>query len=402
MKIGLGVWDLTIRGGTQRQILELARHLQNANHEITIYCCYLNRSVCYPILLEGLRIVALHENIADVDTSSSYSSLPRRLMYYCRRYLEQFSYSRRLAAIVDPETELLNTHDHNAGWLGTLVKKRLNIPTVWMINDLPRGFFPRSNPIIASLGRMALSWNSNLLEKHIARSYDRLVVLDRRNQMMVRSITGLESIIIRSGPDISDISYHHRKPPMPEGPLSLLCVGALFPWRRYEDVISSVAEFQNMNRPVRLRILGNKQRAPTYANKLSDLAARLNVSNCLTLEDEVEESVLHNSFAEANVFLFPAEHQTWGLTVFEAMATGLPAVVSRGAGAHDVLTDRETAMLVNPRCPSQITKALAELWDNRQLYMKLSRNGRLFVKTHLGWKHYASEMGALFASLVHS
>jgi glycosyltransferase involved in cell wall biosynthesis len=42
-------------------------------------------------------------------------------------------------------------------------------------------------------------------------------------------------------------------------------------------------------------------------------------------------------YAAADVIVVPSAHETWGLTVNEAMACGLPAIVTTGVGCSDDL-----------------------------------------------------------------
>lgn len=398
MKIGLGVWDLTIRGGTQRQVIELAHGLRAAGHDVTLYCVTLNRAACFAKRLAGLPIVALRDDVDRVETASSHPSLPGRLAYYARRLGAQWEESRQLAARVDPATELFNAHDHNAAWLGALVKRRLSIPAVWMINDLPRGTFPRAHPVLAALGRAALGWNLNWFERRLVRTYDALVVLDERNRALARRAYGREATVIRSGLDVTGIAFRPRSAPAPDATTVLLCVGAIFPWRRYEDAIRATRLLRTRGRTVTLTITGRTDRATACAAALIRLASSLPHAP-VTFAGDLHEAALRSAMASADIFLFPADRQTWGLTVFEAMAAGTPTVVSRGAGAHEVLVDRQTAMLVEPRRPEQIVAAVEALLDDPELYQRVSRQGRHFVETTLGWDRYAAAMDRLFRGL---
>jgi glycosyltransferase involved in cell wall biosynthesis len=61
----------------------------------------------------------------------------------------------------------------------------------------------------------------------------------------------------------------------------------------------------------------------------------------------------------AGAFVHPAIVEQWGLVINEAMATGLPVVVSRSVGAvEDLVIDGENGYRFDPRDPSAIAKAL--------------------------------------------
>jgi glycosyltransferase involved in cell wall biosynthesis len=90
--------------------------------------------------------------------------------------------------------------------------------------------------------------------------------------------------------------------------------------------------------------------------------------------------------------------QSWGLVVFEAMAMGLPVIVSETAGASEVLTDHENSIIVKPKDPKGIASAVQELIQKPELYKKLSREGRKFVEKNISWPRYTEDMLKIFQS----
>lgn len=65
----------------------------------------------------------------------------------------------------------------------------------------------------------------------------------------------------------------------------------------------------------------------------------------------------------AHVLAHPARYDVWGLAVTEAMATGLPAVVSRATGASEVVDERSGRVLERADDPDELAAALDALLD---------------------------------------
>jgi 1,2-diacylglycerol 3-alpha-glucosyltransferase len=64
-------------------------------------------------------------------------------------------------------------------------------------------------------------------------------------------------------------------------------------------------------------------------------------------------------YALAGAFVHPALQEQWGLVVNEAMACGLPVLVSRTVGAaHDLVVDGENGFTFDPQSEGEICKAL--------------------------------------------
>ena len=78
------------------------------------------------------------------------------------------------------------------------------------------------------------------------------------------------------------------------------------------------------------------------------------------------------------------------------MSTGLPVIVSKTAGAAEVLEDKENALLVNPGFGEEIAAGVRHLIGHPGEYLRLSRNGRKFVEHNLSWRNLADKMEGIF------
>ena len=82
-------------------------------------------------------------------------------------------------------------------------------------------------------------------------------------------------------------------------------------------------------------------------------------------------------YAASDIFLLPTLYEPFGLSVLEAMATGLPVVVSRGAGVAELLQDGSDALLLeDPRDVAAISAKLELLVENAELRRRLGERAR--------------------------
>jgi glycosyltransferase involved in cell wall biosynthesis len=138
-----------------------------------------------------------------------------------------------------------------------------------------------------------------------------------------------------------------------------------------------------------------------YARRIYAEVARAGLSSFVDFLGEVPEDRLCSLFREADAFVFPNSPQTWGLAVFQAMACGTPAIVSRGAGASEVLTHGKNAILVDPFSPAQIADAVERLRENEGLWESLHVEGRRFVEENIRWDLYAERVREVFSRFGH-
>lgn len=64
-------------------------------------------------------------------------------------------------------------------------------------------------------------------------------------------------------------------------------------------------------------------------------------------------------FAAGDLFVLPTTYEAWGLVIVEALATGLPVITSRAAGASIAVSARSGLLLDDPRDVQELEVALA-------------------------------------------
>ena len=138
--------------------------------------------------------------------------------------------------------------------------------------------------------------------------------------------------------------------------------------------------------------VGARTGAPEYVKKLYRLIDKLALNNFVRFHDAVNEKELLDFYQRSDFFIFPNTPETWGLAVFEVMATGVPVIVSKSYGASEVLTHMENSLLIPPENPEQIANSVIKLIENNTLREKIVRQGRLFVENNIRWHLFAIKM----------
>ena len=102
------------------------------------------------------------------------------------------------------------------------------------------------------------------------------------------------------------------------------------------------------------------------------------------------------AFADADVYVLPSYAENFGFSVFEAMACGVPVVVSDALNYAAQLA-QSGAGLALPRTPERFSQAIVELIDRPDIRREMGVCGRLFVR------HYTlEETGAKVAKTIES
>lgn len=389
MEIAIIVRRLNVRGGTQRQALELARELKKLGHKVKLYTFLFSTNDCFPELLARLDVVSL-------------DYYPRYSNYFLNYFFENWA-SIKLAALLDKDTEILNPHDQIAYRVSAYFKRNTkNIPSIWMSNDLPTKMFSfwkqsqfdsnfTASPVRKFLWRL-IDWYEI---KKFVKPQDAITVLDNMNREYMRKFLGKEAIVVRSGLDLIEFDFIQRTPPQNKS-AKMLAAGIFFPHRRFEDAILAQKTLRDEGYNIELNIVGDYLSDNNYYQKLVRLAEEKNLTKSVNFLGKVSDEELRKQYASNDIFIFPNHMQTWGLVVMEAMASGLSVIVSKTTGASEVLTDGENALLVNPKSPGEIAAAIKRLVNDPGLYLKISQNSRKFVEEKISWEKYTQAMLKVF------
>lgn len=393
MKIAIIVRKLNVRGGVQRQALSLARAYQEAGDDVALYAFVYDKGRCYGDLLDGLRVTAL-----------GYYPAHRNFLF---NIFAERRAARRLAALIDPDTDVLNPHDQVCYKVAHYFQKsRPGVPAVWTMHDMPTRMFGyrRARELDRGFRRgvavRLLYWLADQYEiRRFIRRMERIAVLDSRDQELVKKHFGRDAVIVRNGLDTARFPYRQRAA-LGGIRARLLMNGIFFRHRRFEDGIRALKILADRGIDVILSVVGNYDADPAYYRELADLCAALGVAGRVKFLGEIPEDALAASYREHDIFIFPNHLQSWGLAVFEAMACGTPVIVSESAGASEVLTHGENALVVSPMSPERIADAAGRLMDDGALYEDLSRAGRAFVEREISWARTARTMRMLFSEAV--
>jgi len=399
MKIGIIVYRLNFKGGTQRQALCLARELIRQGHQVTLYSFKYEKDKGFTDLLEGIPIVTLSQKHPEWE-----KRLPKIFGFFTKpdffvKYKHKLVGARMLAHLIDPDTDFLNPHGNFSYRVCYYVKKDIKrIPSVWMLNTMPLLTWSitrklNTDPtchtsLIKRLVYRVMDWIE--IKKFVSASDD-IMVLDERGRDTVRDMMQRDCHVVRSGVDVEKFPYCPRTSSS-NREVKLLTVAILSPHRRFEDVIEGIRIVHKNGYRVNLSIIGAWDSSYAYYERLNSLIKAYNLGDHIKFLGRVSDVEFIDHYQTDDIFIFCNYMHPWGLAVFEAMACGMPVIVSRSSGASEVLTDRENGLLVAPKDPQDIASAIQTLIDDSVLYGKLSSTGRAFVEKEIGWARYGEEV----------
>jgi glycosyltransferase involved in cell wall biosynthesis len=105
------------------------------------------------------------------------------------------------------------------------------------------------------------------------------------------------------------------------------------------------------------------------------LVARHHLSDVIRFRGWLRGPQLHAALSEADVFVLPSWAEGLPNAMIEAMAARVAVVVTRVGAIPELITDRRSGMLVEPRNTDSLARALGEIIADRELRESVAMEG---------------------------
>jgi glycosyltransferase involved in cell wall biosynthesis len=99
----------------------------------------------------------------------------------------------------------------------------------------------------------------------------------------------------------------------------------------------------------------------------------------------VPHDELQQLYARAAVVACPSRREGFGVACLEAMAHGRPVVATSVGGLRDIVVAEETGIVVPPRDPEALRRALQRLLADHDLRLRLGAAGRRRAQERFSW-----------------
>lgn len=109
--------------------------------------------------------------------------------------------------------------------------------------------------------------------------------------------------------------------------------------------------------------------------------------NYVTFTGQVVHKEVEKLLKKSDVFIFPSLGDSFGLAVLEALACGLPCIVSDNTGAKDVILEGENGFIIKTHSVEDIVNRLIWFYDNRECLKRMSIKAIESAKRY-SWSNY--------------
>jgi len=391
MKIIVVSLNLALESGNPRLALSLAQTYKSLGHEVIVYTTEFDPK-CFPELNFGLNIKVISP-VKGLEMVGAGTGFFDRAYRRLQRIILNNCMISEIAASLPNDVDLLDCQNDDSYKVG-LYYKKVNPQTkvVWVMYNPPFFRSPKRN-FIFDIGSRILAWWEYCVVLKYSKGIDFVITDDKEKEVSIRKL-GLPVASMPIPVDFDHFYASVKKDIASGRPIILLGAGGLSPTRRFEDIIAAVAILRRRGYNVAAKIICKDYwHNEDYRRTFSAFLKASGVEQYVDVRFEgAREEEFVRLLKNSDIFIFPSSVKIFGMTVFEAMAAGLPVVVSRSTSVVEFLRDGENALFVDPQQPNDIAAKVQELLDKPIFYEKLSGAGQQYVKKNFLWTEYAQRI----------
>lgn len=190
-----------------------------------------------------------------------------------------------------------------------------------------------------------------------------------------------------------------RKLRIPEDARLILFLGRLSQKKSPELLLKAYAGLESSDAEgapaVHLAFVGPDESG--MKDRLQQLAKQLHVLNRVHFSGPLEGQAKWGAYRDADVFVLPSQNENFGNTAAEAVAAGIPVIVTKECGIAPLLQD--VAGLIVGHTEEEVRGALCRLLEEESLYRRL-QNGCAQVVKKLDWEEPVTQMELIYERLA--
>ena len=311
------------------------------------------------------------ENAQEIDTVVLPKLLPGKLSYISsvfslKKVLKQF------------KPDLLHAHYVSSyGLVGALTNYSPYYVSVW-----GRDIF--QFPLQSSLNKKLVEWTLSKANVVCSTSH---IMADETNKYTNKKVYitpfGVDLSIFKPNSDLKDREV-----------VTIGTVKALSDKYGIADLIKAFAKVHEEVGNTKLLIVGDGPQRKEY----EQLAEQLHISDVTTFTGRVPNHEVPNFINQMNIFAVPSteDSESFGVAAVEAMACGVPVVVSNVGGLPEVVIDGKTGLIVEKENPDQLAQAFLSMIKDRDKCNTMGLQGIEHVKKQYNWIDNANGMLDLY------
>jgi glycosyltransferase involved in cell wall biosynthesis len=244
-----------------------------------------------------------------------------------------------------------------------------------------------------------------LLESRIVRHAVRVHYTSEQERLEAESlrVPARAAVIpnaLSSGSRISGLAGRFRERyPQLEGRRILLFLSRLDPKKGLDLLLRALVNVRQRVPEAMLVVAGQGEEG--FVSRLRAQTRTLEIEPAVLWAGFLTGEEKQAALADADVFVLPSYSENFGIAAAEAMAAGVPVIVSDQIGIHNDVAGAGAGLVV-PCDVTRLTDALIRLLSDPDVRRSMGRNGRRLAETRYSLETVTGEIRCLYEEIASS
>jgi glycosyltransferase involved in cell wall biosynthesis len=274
---------------------------------------------------------------------------------------------------------------------GGLAARKVGIPHVWHIRELVGPGLP------FQFGLVGQAFGS-YLETHC----DRIIANSKVTAAQIKPWVSQDFVrVVSNGIDCA--SFVPKQSRALANPVVIGMVANLSSkWKKHRLFIEAAARV-DPSLPVKWRIYGHdpseggRVQTDSYTNGLRVLAKTLKIESLLEFPGHLPPEKI---MSEIDILVHPADAESFGRVVVEAMAAGVPVVGAGGGGVAEIVIPEETGLLFRPDDSNDLARCIERVIHDGDLARRFAIAGRSRAEQEYGIDNTARKVAEIYHEVL--
>lgn len=237
-------------------------------------------------------------------------------------------------------------------------------------------------------------WYKIVLKKWLTRKYDGALVAGIAHKEMLQKI-GFKSKSIQIVGNVVDNSVFQSNFSSIAEKKGYVFVGRFLSIKNISRLILAYKKLVERGEDWDLHLIGDGPER----KKNEKLSLDLGLTKRVHFLGSLQQNELIKAYQKYAIFILPSSSEPWGLVVNEAMASGLPVIVSSHCGSAELIQDGKNGFLINPYKIDELANKMELLKNNTSLQMQFSEEGLVTI-SYFTPQNYAQKAVSFFKEIL--
>ena len=130
----------------------------------------------------------------------------------------------------------------------------------------------------------------------------------------------------------------------------------------------------------------------TLLKSMKEKAKKLGLEKNVCFTGHLNHEIVVKYYSLLSVFIAVSKRESFGVSVVEASASGVPSITSNIGGLTEVNLHNKTGLVLRENNPHELADSIMKLYKDNELRVKLGNNARNYAAENFNWKDNVNQM----------